>query len=189
MRGGAPSHRRHGYRQNPSTAFIAHRSPDWNKRLRTLIMIVSLQPQEFSSGYLYFLKLTCIALNKKGYVSCLNLDLGWLFNNAVYALSKTWFFNSLYTRVCGWLRPAAFRSLRGFPFATDSANTAGADLQKRPANLHPFSLKSKRVTHTPVRYYFLFTEEDTGFERSSDLPKASELVSGREGPRARSADC
>lgn len=75
------------------------------------------------------------------------------------------------------------------PFATDSANTAGADLQKSPENLHPFSLKSKRVTHTPVRYYFLFTEEDTGFERSSDLPKASELVSGREGPGVRSADC
>lgn len=155
-----------------------------------MIMIVSLQPQEFSSGYLYFLKLTCIALNKKGYVSCLNLDLGWLFNNAVYALSKTWFFNSTFTP------ESAVGSDRlplspwgGFPFATDSANTAGADLQKRPENLHPFSLKSKRVTHTPVRYYFLFTEEDTGFERSSDLPKASELVSGREGPGARSADC
>lgn len=183
MRGGAPSHRRHGYRQNPSTAFIAHRSPDWNKRLRTLIMIVSLQPQEFSSGYLYFLKLTCIALNKKGYVSCLNLDLGWLFNKAVYALSKTWFFNSLYTRVCGWLRPAAFRSLGGFPLCHRLCQHSWRRPTETPSESAPLFLKKQRG------YYFLFTEEDTGFERSSDLPKASELVSGREGPGARSADC
>lgn len=68
--------------------FITHRRPDRNQQLGTLMIIFSPKLQDFSSGYLYLRKLTGIALNKKGYVSCLNLDLGWLFNNSGSALSK-----------------------------------------------------------------------------------------------------